>query len=123
MHAALAVLLVLATSVPVLSRMTCLEGGHSRLMVGDSEDCCPTGEDTEGATVKAQCCVTTTAQAARDAYVPTAALAMATADDGALPTPPLVVMAAERTVVAMPGTRPPPLPVLERLARLQVLRI
>ncbi len=123
MHAALAVLLVLATSVPVLSRMTCLEGGHSRLMVGDTGDCCPEQEDADGATVKAQCCVTTSAQAAGDAYVPVAALVLAAADDGALPVPPLVLTVMERTAAYAPGAGPPPLPVQQRLARLQVLRI
>ena len=49
-------LLMFATSGMMLSRMTCLIGGHSTLSIGLIEDCCPDRELSDFATVAAQCC-------------------------------------------------------------------
>ena len=50
-------LLLVATSVSSMSRMTCLEAGHSVLSFGKGEDCCPPLEnDHELPTVSANCC-------------------------------------------------------------------
>jgi hypothetical protein len=123
MHAALAVLLILAAAAPALSRMTCLEAGHSQLVLGDLSDCCPEPEAAAGATVKAQCCVATTAHARPDAYVPAHPVVAVTVDGWSLPEPTLVMALLARTLQEGRANGPPPLAVPERLARLQVLRI
>lgn len=49
-------LLMFATSGMMLSRMTCLIGGHSTLSIGLIDDCCPDTEPGQLATIAAQCC-------------------------------------------------------------------
>ncbi len=51
-------LLVFATSGLMLSRMTCLIGGHSIYGIGLLEDCCPEDEHGHGATISPECCDT-----------------------------------------------------------------
>lgn len=123
MHAALSALLILAAAAPALSRMTCLEAGHTQLVLGDLSDCCPEPEDAAGATVKAQCCVASTAHAAQDAFVPAHPIASVSLDDWALPTPAVVTALTVRCPAQVRGQGPPPLTATRRLARLQVLRI
>lgn len=123
MHAALAALLLLAAAAPALSRMTCLEAGHSQLVLGDLRDCCPGPEAGAGATVKAQCCVATTAHAAQDVFVPAHPIATVAMDDWSLPAPVVVTALAVRSPALVCGHGPPPLAATQRLARLQVLRI
>ena len=123
MHAALAVLLILAAAAPALSRMTCLEAGHSQLVLGDLSDCCPEPEAASGATVKGQCCIATTAHSAQDAFVRAEPSTLVALNAPALPAPVLVLELAQRTLVQSPGSGPPPLNAQQRLAALQVLRI
>lgn len=123
MHAALAVLFVLAAAAPALSRITCLEAGHSQLVLGDLSDCCPEPEAAAGATVKAQCCVATTAHAAQDAFVPAHPIALLALEGWSLPAPVLVMAPVERPTAHAWGNGPPPLAAPQRLARLHVLRI
>ncbi|MBK8950842.1 MAG: hypothetical protein IPM68_18880 [Flavobacteriales bacterium] len=123
MHAALSALLILAAAAPPLSRMTCLEAGHSQLVLGDLNDCCPEPENAAGATVKAQCCVATTAHASQDAFVPAHPVATVSLDDWALPSPVVVTALTAWGPLWVCGHGPPPLAATERLARLQVLRI
>lgn len=49
-------MLVFATSGLMLSRMTCLIGGHSVYGIGLLEECCPEDEHSAEATIKAECC-------------------------------------------------------------------
>lgn len=123
MHAALAVLLILAAAAPALSRMTCLEAGHSQLVLGDLRDCCPEPEAASGATVKAQCCIATTAHARQDAFVPAHPVVAVALDGWSLPEPLLVMAALYRPPEVAGSSGPPPLAVPRWLARLQVLRI
>ena len=122
-HWALALLLLFAAAAPSLSRMTCLQGGHSQLMLGDLRDCCPELPASEGPSIKAQCCVTSTAEAdlahfvlAQSTVVPDhhALVAVLPASIAPLPAPP---------VLTASWRGPPPLYAPARLARLQVLRI
>ena len=49
-------LLMFATNGKILSRMTCLVGGHSIWGIGLLEECCPEHEEGEQASIMAQCC-------------------------------------------------------------------
>jgi hypothetical protein len=51
-----AALLLLATSVTGISRMTCLEAGHSVLSLGKAVDCCPEEDASAAASVRSACC-------------------------------------------------------------------
>ncbi|MBK6543306.1 MAG: hypothetical protein IPG10_18860 [Flavobacteriales bacterium] len=122
-HWALALLLLFAAAAPSLSRMTCLQGGHSQLMLGDLRDCCPELPASDGPSIKAQCCVTSTAAAdlahfvlAQGTVLPDhhALVALLPAQNAPLPPPP---------VQTASWRGPPPLYAPARLARLQVLRI
>jgi len=122
-HWALALLLLFAAAAPSLSRMTCLQAGHSQLMLGNVEDCCPALPATDGPSVKAQCCVTSTAEAdlalfvmAQGTVVPDHHALLA-----ALPEPNAPLLAPP--VVSASWRGPPPLNAPARLARLRVLRI
>lgn len=55
-------LLLFATSGTMLSRMTCLLGGHSVLSIGIVVDCCPAEEEQDGSTIEAACCDLTQAK-------------------------------------------------------------
>jgi hypothetical protein len=52
----LLVLFMLGTATPAVSRMTCLQSGHSEVSVGYAEECCPEEAPTQGAAVKPVCC-------------------------------------------------------------------
>lgn len=54
---ALGLLLLAATAMPMLSRMTCLMSGHSELRIGQPQDCCPPGDACGDEEVGATCCV------------------------------------------------------------------
>lgn len=58
----LLVLFLLGTATPAVSRMTCLQSGHSELSVGYAEECCPDKAPAQGATVKPVCCEVLTAK-------------------------------------------------------------
>ena len=48
-------LLLFATSGAMVTRMTCLIGGHTELTIGLAEECCPHQEHA-GAAIGPQCC-------------------------------------------------------------------
>ena len=52
-----AVLLLLATAAPALVRMSCLNGGHTVLSIGQADECCPQEEHQgDGPQLRARCC-------------------------------------------------------------------
>lgn len=116
--AAMAMLLLLATSGVTVSRMTCLMSGHSVLSLGKGDDCCPVDEH-DGAALEATCCDMVQAGAERVELLPTAAI-----DPVALPEADAVAtwrMPAARVItVRWLDGRPPPLVAPERLSLLRV---
>lgn len=115
---------LLATSGMALSRMTCLDGGHSVVSLGKATDCCPE-EEAHGPSpeVKAACCELAMVQGERDNYLPNAGYDFTVSD-----------LALERFVIewSVPepvfnvswlGSRPPPLAVPDRLAVISVQRV
>jgi hypothetical protein len=122
-HWALALLLLFAAAAPTLSRMTCLEGGHSQLVLGDLNDCCPEAPAPDGPVFKGQCCIASTAQAdaaqfvqSQGTVVPDHAVLVAV-------LPVTVALLLEPTMLPSYERGPPPLDASARMARLQVLRI
>ena len=117
-------LLLVATSVSGMSRMTCLEAGHSVLSFGKGEDCCPPVEnDHELPTVSPNCCAFSEVMSdGADQRVerPLALDVALVALDNALllqvTLPLLVVRCAQ-------DTRPPPDDAVARLALLRRLLI
>lgn len=115
---------LLATNGMALSRMTCLDGGHSVVSLGKATDCCPE-EEEHGPTpeVKAACCELALVQGERDNYLPNPSYDLTVADlvlehfvsDLQLPEP--VVS------ISWLGSRPPPLAALDRLAVISVQRV
>lgn len=53
----MAVLLLMGTAAPMLTRMTCVISGHVQMQVGQAKDCCPERENGHGAHLEAVCCV------------------------------------------------------------------
>ena len=115
---------LLATNGMALSRMTCLDGGHSVVSLGKATDCCPE-EEAHGPTpeVKAACCELALVQGERENYLPNPGYDLAAADlvlehsviDLSIPEP--VVN------VSWLGSRPPPLSATDRLMVISVQRV
>ncbi|MCC6540681.1 MAG: hypothetical protein IT225_00520 [Flavobacteriales bacterium] len=64
-------LFLVATNGMTISRMTCLEGGHSVLSLGVSTGCCPDeGEPSDTPTFKASCCELALVKGERDNILP-----------------------------------------------------
>ncbi len=53
----MAVLLLMGTAAPMLTRMTCVISGHVQMQVGQAKDCCSDRESRHGAHLEAVCCV------------------------------------------------------------------
>lgn len=117
-------LFLLATSGTAISRMTCMDGGHSVVSLGTATDCCPE-EEAHGPTpeVKPACCELALVQAERDNYLPNPTYDLTVDElvlehfviDISLPDP-----VAE---ISWLGSRPPPLSAPDRLAVLSVQRV
>jgi hypothetical protein len=115
-------LLMFATSGMMLSRMTCLMGGHSVWALGLIEDCCPE-EEHDMATISAVCCEFGQTSAFKEAFVGHAGIDLV----GLL----LCLDAAPFSVLTLPEpaplawleSRPPPAFAGERLATLGSLLI
>lgn len=117
-------LFLLATSGTALSRMTCLEGGHSVLSLGMATDCCPEGEAPgDLPTYEPYCCELATVQGDRDDYLPHEVLQLAVAEVTSVCCVQLVMAPALVPHVSWLGTRPPPLSAPDRLAVLSVQRV
>lgn len=116
-------LFVLATSGTALSRMTCLEGGHTVLSLGLAVDCCPEDAPVDHPTYKASCCELAFVQGDRADYLPnTNADALVSG----------LMLAVLPTVIAVPepvrrlswlGSRPPPIDTRDRLSVIGVQRV
>ncbi|HRD54455.1 MAG TPA: hypothetical protein PKY96_17585 [Flavobacteriales bacterium] len=113
--AALASLLLLATSGLTVSRMSCLMSGHSVLSLGLADDCCPEEERGEGTTIGATCCELLQASAERVDLLPANSI-----DLIALPSieaaPVWSALELEPHVLRWLDSRPPPLLGKDRLA-------
>ena len=114
---------LLATSGTAISRMTCLEGGHSVVSLGMATDCCPEAEHGDFPTVKATCCEFDLVKGDRSEYLPNP-------DNDLLPTAPIldhamvsIALPAPVRVTSWLGSRPPPLSVNDRLAAISVQRV
>jgi hypothetical protein len=112
-----ALLLVSATAVPALARMTCLNSGHSELWLGNTGGCCPQGEHEESATVQATCCEVVKAQPKGVVFVhhPAIMLPMPAAlpDDRNIPS---IAVPELASVHGTDDPRPPPTVTGRRLA-------
>jgi hypothetical protein len=116
--AAMAMLLLLATSGITVSRMTCLMSGHSVLSLGRADDCCPV-EEREGLAFEATCCDMVQAGAEREELLPVAATApIALPEADAVATWRMPV--EQHVTVRWRDGRPPPLVAPERLSLLRV---
>lgn len=115
---------LLATNGVALSRMTCLDGGHSVVSLGMAADCCPE-EEAHGPApeVKAACCELAFVQGERGNYLPHPGYDLTVS-----------TLVLEQSVVELPlpepvvnvswlGSRPPPLATVDRLAVISVQRI
>ncbi len=115
---------VLATSGAALSRMTCLDGGHSVLSFGLATDCCPPDEEYGDAPMfKADCCELATVQAESDNYLPHEVLQVAVAEVAVAFHLPQEVALVPAPRCGWLCSRPPPLSTAERLAVLSVQRV
>lgn len=108
--------LLMGTAAPALARMTCVIGGHTVVSIGQVEDCCP-AEDTHTATVSATCCEMWEARPQRSDFVPAvnAMVPMPVAILQPGPSFAPVILAAQASTDAH-ISRPPPLPLAQRLA-------
>jgi hypothetical protein len=116
-------LFMVATSGMAISRMTCLAGGHTVFSVGLASDCCPEPEQGTEPTITAMCCELSLTQGGRDMYLPNDGMDLLPTVlilDGAVVS---LVQPAPVAVSTWLQSRPPPLPVLERLAVLSVQRV
>lgn len=116
-------LFLLASSGTALSRMTCLEGGHSTLSLGMATSCCPAEEQTALPTYTPYCCVLETVQGTRDNYLPHEVLQLAVADVVMLHVVPQVFTYRTPPQFNWLASRPPPLSAPDRLAVLSVQRV
>ncbi|MBL0045147.1 MAG: hypothetical protein IPP33_12370 [Flavobacteriales bacterium] len=122
---ALAALLLLTSSaMPAVVRMTCVNGGHTVLSIGQAEDCCPDSDQQEGASIQAICCEFQEAAPQRAEFsaehqvafqLPEVLLYSSGVSDSHV--------ADLRTPTDRGSERPPPLYVLERLSQLCSFRI
>lgn len=115
---------LLATSGMAISRMTCLEGGHSVVSLGKATDCCPE-EAPHGPApeVKAACCELATVQGDRDHYLPNSGFD-GLAVEVVLHRPVAAVASlAPARALSWLGSRPPPLSAPDRLAVISVQRV
>ncbi len=116
-------LFLLATSGTAISRMTCLEGGHSVVSLGMATDCCPEPEHGDFPTVKATCCEFDLVKGDGSDYLPNTYIDLLPA---ALILDHAMVSIALSTPVRATTwlcSRPPPLSVTDRLAVISVQRI
>jgi hypothetical protein len=116
----MALLLIVATAVPALVRMTCLSGGHTELSFGQGEDCCPEQDQQDAATLSPNCCEFDGAIPPRSEFnvaytltleVPVLSVLLSVGDRVVYPIP----LASKR----IPSPHPPPLGVLERLSQVR----
>ena len=115
---------LLATSGTVLSRMTCLERGHSILSLGAATDCCPEEEHTSDVpTYKATCCELAMVQGEGDDYLPNNSADLLFVE--AFLSFRTIEVTQPEPVVAFTWlrSRPPPLSVSDRLAVISVQRV
>ncbi|HRF80190.1 MAG TPA: hypothetical protein PL070_08890 [Flavobacteriales bacterium] len=115
---------LLATSGTVLSRMTCLEGGHSVLSLGAATDCCPEEEHTSDVpTYKATCCELAMVQGEGDDYLPNNSADLLFVE--AFLSFHTIEVTQPEPVVSFTWlrSRPPPLAVSDRLAVISVQRV
>lgn len=115
---------LLASSGATISRMTCLEGGHSVVVLGKASDCCPDRAPQGPAPeVKAACCEMAIVHGERDHYLPQPGFELLASTTlfhqvSAMVHVPKAVNGSWRS-----GSRPPPLSTPDRLVVLGVHRV
>lgn len=117
-------LFLLATSGTAISRMTCLEGGHSILSLGITTGCCPEEESrSDVPEYRPACCELALVQGERDNYLPNVGFALFVEEIDLWHT--VVDISLPLTVQGIPwlGTRPPPLSGPDRLTAFGVQRV
>lgn len=116
-------LFLLASSGTALSRMTCLEGGHTVLSLGLAADCCPAEAPADHATFKASCCELAFVQGDRADYLPITNAGAVISGLMLAIVPADIVVPEPVTRVSWLGSRPPPIATRERLSVIGVQRI
>lgn len=117
-------LFLLATSGTAISRMTCLEGGHSILSLGISTGCCPAEEShSDVPEFRSACCEFALVKGERDNYLPNVGFDFFVQDIDLWHT--VVDISLPNTVSSVPwlASRPPPLSGPDRLVALSVRRV
>lgn len=118
-----ACLLLFATSGTSLSRMTCLQGGHSVLSLGRADACCPEESGGDLPSLKADCCSLTSATL-EGIHVVASSSVVLNALFLALDAAPIhLVKEYVQGPVRWLDGRPPPMDGSDRLVSLRVHRI
>lgn len=119
---ALGLLLLAGTALPMLSRMTCLMSGHSELLIGQPQDCCPPDDPCGEEEVDATCCVFQQVMPLEERCVPASVAPEIVPPMMSLWHPARTHRLADEQVAARPCVKGPPLSATERLSRLHLLR-
>ena len=115
-------LLLFATSGTMVSRMTCLIGGHSELTIGLVEECCP-HEEHDGAVIGPQCCDVGQTDQLESSFIAGADLHLVVFLLSLDALPFTTIISTEPTTIPWLQSRPPPEDFGERAARLGSLLI
>lgn len=115
---------LLATSGTALSRMTCIDGGHSVVSLGKATGCCP--EEAPHGTmpeVKAACCELALVQAESENYLPNVGfdLLVDEIDLGHMVID--ISLPETKGIITWLASRPPPLSTPDRLTVISVQRV
>jgi hypothetical protein len=113
---------LLASSGTMLSRMTCLIGGHSELSIGLVDDCCPE-EATDGPSISATCCATSATRSDLQDYLPNADLILQPVIAVVGQTWSIMGPVMQGSNIAWCDTRPPPISGFDRLMAFSVQRV
>jgi hypothetical protein len=120
----MAVLLLMGTAAPMLTRMTCVVSGRVQMQVGQAKDCCPEREKGHGAHLEAVCCVFEQAAPKHEVFTPPVFGGPLAQEYVALQPEAIIrIPAAPEVFRPAIGTRPPPLLPGERLSLHGTFRI
>lgn len=117
-------LFLLATSGTAISRMTCLEGGHSILSLGITTGCCPEEEGlSDVPEFRPACCELAFVQGERDNYLPNVGFDFFVEEIDLWHMVVDISLPHRMPVISWLGSRPPPLSGPDRLAAISVQRV
>ena len=115
-------LLLFATSGTMVTRMTCLIGGHTELTIGLAEECCP-HEEHAGAVIGPQCCDIGQTDQLESSFIVQADLDLLGIFLALGSAPFITFTTPDPTPIAWLQSRPPPVDFGERSARTGTLLI